>query len=100
MDATLAMEVVDPSATSATGERKRQSPFWKKTIFLLGLVKPERERRGEREWIRERERESLVDPRERSPNNCSFLQIFTFVQVWPLCPRVQRGGGPLLQVSW
>ena len=58
-----------------------------------------------KEEERERERKpcgserEIESERERLPNYCSFSQIFTFDQVWPLCPRVQGGGGPLLQVS-
>merc|ERR1719331_2376608 len=81
VDVILAAEAVDLSATSATG-----------------LVKS---REGERKRERKpcgSERE-IENERERLPNYFSYSQIFTFDQVWPLCPGVQGGGGPLLQVS-
>ena len=56
----MAAVVVDPSATSATGERDslHTEKILKNCNFLLGLVKRERGRKRKRGSL-------LVDPRER-----------------------------------
>ena len=69
VDAILAVVAVDPSATSATGEREKEAWSFSfaeeeeiHNFIMSGLVKRERERkmREGASWIKERERDKLL----------------------------------------
>ena len=72
MDAILAVVAVDPSATSATGKRE-------KNLFFCGNFPPLKPKESlqvfSARFGKEREKESLVDPRDRERERESLIIV-------------------------